>query len=113
MGDNYQILRNFYKKLLNLKLDFDDKKNEYCQFDLGQGLKIDFESQKAIETELPDINKKIKLLIRVQVDDADKAYNKIKKKNKTLSQPTDRPWGMRNFYLLDPVNNLVEVYQKI
>ncbi|MBI5465338.1 VOC family protein, partial [Candidatus Gottesmanbacteria bacterium] len=76
-------------------------------------LKIDFENTTAVTNELPDLKKKIKLLVRIEVDNADKAYKEIKKDRKLLSKPVTRPWGMRNFYLLDPDDNLIEVYQKL
>lgn len=113
VGKDYTKLRDFYKDLLDLQLDFDDQENVYCQFNLDGDLKIDFEGTKAVTNELPHLKKKIKLLIRIEVDNADEAYKKIKMGRKLLSLPTTRPWGMRNFYLLDPENNLIEVYQKL
>mgnify|MGYP001603841409 CR=1 FL=1 len=113
VAKDYTKLRDFYKDLLHLELDFDDKENAYCQFNLDGDLKIDFEGTKAVTNELPDLKKKIKLLVRIEVDNADKAYKEIKIGRKLLSEPVTRPWGMRNFYLLDPEDNLIEVYQKL
>lgn len=110
---DYTKLRDFYKDLLDLQLDFDDKENAYCQFNLDGDLKIDFEGTKAVTNELPHLKKKIKLLIRIEVEDADEAYKKIKIGRKLLSKPITRVWGMRNFYLLDPEDNLIEIYQKV
>lgn len=113
VGQDYTKLRDFYRDLLELKLDFDDVENEYCQFFLDGDLKIDFESTKAVTNELPDLKKEIKLLVRIEVENADEAYKQVKSKHNVLSQPVTRPWGMRNFYLLDPCDNLIEVFQKI
>lgn len=31
IAKDYRVLRDFYQDLLNLKLDFDDQENDYCQ----------------------------------------------------------------------------------
>lgn len=112
VGKNYRELRDFYNGLLDLSLDFDDKENKYCQFDLGGGIKIDFESEKAVQKELPNLKEKIGLLVRIEVEDVDKVYEEMKNQKELLGKPMSREWGVRSFYLLDPVKNLIEIYQK-
>lgn len=51
------------------------------------------------------------VVLAIQVDDADRAYQRIKSQGVAIaSPPTDRPMmGLRNFQVYDPDGNLVEL----
>lgn len=79
-----------------------DKENEYYQFDLGGGIKIDFESEKAVQKELPNLKEKIGLLVRIEVEDVDKVYEEMKNQKELLSKPMNREWGSEKFLFIRP-----------
>ena len=70
--------------------------------DTKMAIQISFLSQGGSGTEVPDMS--------IEVDDVDEAYRRMKKaKFKIEYDITDEPWGVRRFYVRDPIGKLVNI----
>lgn len=106
------ILESFYKQLLGNKSSFRDSDN-YLEFDLKAVAVLDIESEILLKQDLPDC-KSGKFYLRFQVDNIDKIYAQCRKnKVKILKGPITQPYMKRELYLVDPDNNLVQLFQEI
>ena len=48
--------------------------------------------------------------LSIEVDDVDEAFKRMKKARFKIEYPvTDEPWGVRRFYVRDPIGKLVNI----
>lgn len=65
-------------------------------------LQLSFMSEGGSGTEVPDLS--------IEVDDVDEAFKRMKKARFKIEYPlTDEPWGVRRFFVRDPVGRLVNI----
>lgn len=69
-------------------------------------LQISFMSEGGAGTKVPDIS--------IEVDDVDEAFRQMKKARFKIEYPlTDEPWGVRRFYVRDPLGKLVNILEHL
>lgn len=65
-------------------------------------LQLSFMSEGGSGTDVPDLS--------VEVDDVDEAFKRMKKARFKIEYPlTDEPWGLRRFFVRDPIGKLVNI----
>ncbi len=65
-------------------------------------VQISFLSKGGSGTPVPDIS--------IEVDDVDEAFRRMKRARFKIEYPlTDEPWGVRRFYVRDPLGRLVNI----
>ena len=65
-------------------------------------VQISFLSQGGSGTPVPDLS--------IEVDDVDEAFRRMKRARFKIEYPlTDEPWGVRRFYVRDPLGRLVNI----
>lgn len=65
-------------------------------------VQISFMSEGGSGTPVPDLS--------IEVDDVDEAYRRMKKARfKIEYEITDEPWGVRRFFVRDPLGQLVNI----
>jgi uncharacterized glyoxalase superfamily protein PhnB len=65
-------------------------------------LQISFMSEGGSGTDVPDLS--------IEVDDVDEAFKQMKKARFKIEYPiTDEPWGVRRFFVRDPLGQLVNI----
>jgi catechol 2,3-dioxygenase-like lactoylglutathione lyase family enzyme len=65
-------------------------------------LQISFMSEGGSGTPVPDLS--------IEVDNVDEAFKRMKKARFKIEYPlTDEPWGVRRFYVRDPLGKLVNI----
>ncbi len=111
----------FYSEKLGLKVTWGKTGGTYASFDIGipSGLSIlksDLMAQSVgnSELKLPN-NHREKIAIILKVNDVDKTYlDLLKKEIHFLNKPTDMTgWGMRTAHFRDPENNLIEIWSEL
>jgi catechol 2,3-dioxygenase-like lactoylglutathione lyase family enzyme len=69
-------------------------------------VQISIASEGGSGAEVPDIS--------IEVDDVEEAYRRMKKgRFKIEYELTDEPWGVRRFYVRDPLGKLVNILSHI
>ena len=67
-------------------------------------VQVSFASEGGSDTPVPDLS--------IEVDDLDEALRRVKKAKIPLEYgPTNEPWGVRRFYVKDPLGKLVNILQ--
>lgn len=49
----------------------------------------------------------------IRVQDVDRYWNEFSNAGLKLKEPADRPWGMREMYVIDPFGNLIKFGKRI
>lgn len=69
-------------------------------------LQLSVMSEGGSGTEVPDLS--------IEVDDVDEAFKRMKKARFKIEYPlTDEPWGVRRFFVRDPLGKLVNILMHI
>jgi lactoylglutathione lyase len=110
-----QALKQFYSDLLETPPSFVSETSEYCEFDVDGNAKLDIEPVDVLAIEIGQESASEKRpLIRVETDDVAAVFEKATaKKMNVLAKPKEKSWREKSFHLLDPENNLIEIFQKL
>lgn len=112
VSNNAGKLESFYEKLLGKKPSFRDS-DDYLEFDLEADPILDIESLDLLDSGWLDARNH-NFYLRFEVEDIDLTYRQCKKdKIKILNGPVTQPYGKRELYILDPVGNLIQLFQEI
>lgn len=94
----------FYRGILGLELVMD---HEWIRTYSGSDemvVQVSFASQGGSDTPVPDLS--------IEVDDIEEALSRIKKAGILLEYgPANEPWGVRRFYVRDPLGKLINILQ--
>jgi catechol 2,3-dioxygenase-like lactoylglutathione lyase family enzyme len=94
--------RVFYEKLLGLEVVMDHGWIVTLASGASQTPQVSFASEGGSGTPVPDLS--------IEVDDVDAIYQRaISEKVEIVYGITDEPWGVRRFYLRDPLGRLVNI----
>ena len=67
-------------------------------------VQVSFSSQGGSDTPVPDLS--------IEVDDLDEALNRVQRGKIPVEHgPTSEPWGVRRFYVQDPLGRLINILQ--
>ncbi|MGE8281269.1 MAG: VOC family protein [Stenotrophomonas sp.] len=94
---------SFYREILGLELAMD---RGWIRSYVGasQSVQIGFASEGGSGTPVPDLS--------VEVDDLDEALRRVQQHGLTPEYgPVLEPWGVRRFYVRDPLGKLVNILQ--
>jgi len=94
--------RRFYEGVLGLDLLMDLGWIATYGSTTKMPIQISIASEGGSGTKVPDLS--------IEVDDVDEAYAKMKKARFKIVYPiTDEPWGVRRFYVKDPMGKIVNI----
>jgi catechol 2,3-dioxygenase-like lactoylglutathione lyase family enzyme len=94
--------RAFYETLLDLKVVMDHGWILTLASDSSQAPQLSIASEGGSGTPVPDLS--------IEVDDVDRIYQRaLAAKLEIVYDLTDEPWGVRRFYLRDPLGRLVNI----
>jgi catechol 2,3-dioxygenase-like lactoylglutathione lyase family enzyme len=94
--------RAFYEELLDLKVVMDHGWIVTLASDGSMRPQLSIASEGGSGTPVPDLS--------IEVDDIDRIYRRaIAAKSDIVYHLTDEPWGVRRFYLRDPLGRLVNI----
>jgi catechol 2,3-dioxygenase-like lactoylglutathione lyase family enzyme len=94
--------RAFYQDLLDLELVMDHGWIVTLASAASQTPQLSIASEGGSGTPVPDLS--------IEVDDVDQIYRRaISAKAEIAYEITDEPWGVRRFYLRDPLGRLVNI----
>lgn len=98
----FAAVKRFYAGVLGLDVLMDMGWIVTYGSDAKMPLQISFMSQGGSGTDVPDLS--------IEVDDVDEAFKKMKKARFKIEYPiTDESWGVRRFFVRDPVGKLVNI----
>lgn len=105
---NFKAVRRFYGEALGLEVLMD--MGWIATYGLSKSVssktsvQISFMSEGGSGTPVPDIS--------IEVDDVDEAFKRMKKARFKIEYPlTEEPWGVRRFFVRDPIGRLVNVLE--
>jgi len=94
--------RAFYQELLDLEVVMDHGWILTLASAASQTPQLSIASEGGSGTAVPDLS--------VEVDDVDAVYRRaLAAKHEIVYGITDEPWGVRRFYLRDPLGRLVNI----
>ena len=94
----------FYREILGLDLVMDHGWIRTYASSSKMAPQISFASEGGSGTEVPDLS--------IEVDDLAEALRRVKRAGIRLEYgPADEPWGVRRFYVKDPLGRLVNILQ--
>jgi len=94
--------RAFYEELLDLKVVMDHGWIVTLASERSQTPQLSFASEGGSGTAVPDLS--------IEVDDVDEIHRRaLVAKLEIAYGITDEPWGVRRFYLRDPLGRLVNI----
>jgi catechol 2,3-dioxygenase-like lactoylglutathione lyase family enzyme len=94
--------KRFYEGVLGLEVLMDMGWIATYGSQAKMTLQISFMSQGGSGAKVPDLS--------IEVDDIDEAFKRMKKARFKIEYPlTDEPWGVRRFYVRDPMGRLVNI----
>jgi catechol 2,3-dioxygenase-like lactoylglutathione lyase family enzyme len=94
--------KRFYQDMLGLDLLMDHGWIATYGSSEKMSVQISFASEGGSGTPVPDLS--------IEVDDLDAALNRVKKANVAIEYgPVDEPWGVRRFFVRDPLGKLVNI----
>jgi len=98
------VADRFYRDVLGLELAMDHGWIRTYSGSAKMAVQISFASQGGSGTPVPDLS--------IEVDDLDEVLLRVQKRNIPLEYgPVSEPWGVRRFYVRDPLGKLVNVLQ--
>lgn len=98
--------RSFYHDLLGLNIAMDHGWIQTYTADSSMTVQISFASEGGSGTPVPDLS--------VEVDDLDTALSKVHEAGIAVEYgPVSEPWGVRRFYVRDPMGQLVNILQHL
>ena len=94
--------RAFYEELLDLKVVMDHGWILTLASEASQAPQLSLASEGGSGTAVPDLS--------IEVDDVDRIYRRARTMQlEIVYDITDEPWGVRRFYLRDPLGRLVNI----
>jgi catechol 2,3-dioxygenase-like lactoylglutathione lyase family enzyme len=94
--------KRFYQDMLGLDLLMDHGWIATYGSSEKMSVQVSFASEGGSGTPVPDLS--------IEVDDLDAALNRVKKANVAIEYgPVDEPWGVRRFFVRDPLGKLVNI----
>ena len=94
--------RAFYEELLDLKVVMDHGWILTLASEASQTPQLSIASEGGSGTPVPDLS--------IEVDDVDRIYQRARSAQlEIVYDLTDEPWGVRRFYLRDPLGRLVNI----
>ena len=94
----------FYQGVLGLKLVMDHGWIRTYGSSEKMTVQLSFATQGGADTPVPDLS--------IEVDDIEVALRKVRKAGLPVEyDPKREPWGVRRFYVRDPLGKLVNVMQ--
>ncbi|HUP65928.1 MAG TPA: VOC family protein [Thermoanaerobaculia bacterium] len=94
----------FYEKILGLKILMDLGWIRTYGSESKMTIQISVMSEGGSGTAVPDIS--------IEVDDIEEALRRVQKANIPIEYgPTTEPWGVRRFYVRDPLGKLINILQ--
>ena len=94
--------KRFYQDVLGLKVLMDMDWIVTYGSNAKMTLQISVMSEGGSGTPVPDLS--------IEVDDVDEAFKRMKKARFKIEYPlTDEPWGVRRFFVRDPLGKLVNI----
>ena len=94
----------FYQGILGLDLAMDHGWIRTYAGSAQMSVQISVASQGGSDTPVPDIS--------IEVDNLDEALRRVMEANIPLEYgPVSEPWGVRRFYVRDPVGKLINILQ--
>jgi catechol 2,3-dioxygenase-like lactoylglutathione lyase family enzyme len=95
---------SFYQDILGLELAMD---HGWIRTYAGGGemqVQVSFAKEGGSGTHVPDLS--------VEVDDLDEALRRVRSANIVIEYgPVSEPWGVRRFYVRDPLGRLINLLQ--
>lgn len=94
--------KRFYHGALGLEILMDMRWIATYGSAVKMSVQISFLSEGGSGTPVPDIS--------IEVDDVDEAFRRMKRARFKIEYPlTDEPWGVRRFFVRDPLGRLVNI----
>ena len=94
----------FYRGVLGLKLVMDHGWIRTYASNEKMTVQVSFATQGGSDTAVPDLS--------IEVDDIEIALRRVRKAGLPIEYgPESEPWGVRRFYVRDPLGKLVNVMQ--
>ena len=95
-------LRAFYKDVLGLDLLMDQGWIQTYGSNTERRIQVSFATEGGSGAAVPDLS--------IEVDDVDAAFERMVAAGFTIEYgPVDEPWGVRRFFVRDPVGKLVNL----
>ncbi|GKS59585.1 glyoxalase [Nitrospira sp.] len=96
----------FYHDVLGLEIVMDHGWLRTYGSDSKMGVQVSFASQGGSGTPVPHLS--------IEVDDLEAALNRVKKAQIAIEYgPAVEPWGVRRFYIRDPLGKLINILQHV
>ncbi len=96
----------FYRGLLGLEPVMDQSWIRTYAGSMRMPVQVSFAREGGTGTPVPDLS--------IEVDDLDEALHRVRRAHIPLEYgPTDEPWGVRRFYVRDPLGKLVNILQHL
>jgi len=96
--------KSFYHDVLGLKLVMDQGWIRTYGSNEKMTVQVSFASQGGSDTPVPDLS--------IEVDDIEEALRRVREARLPVEYgPKSEPWGVRRFYVRDPLGKLVNVMQ--
>lgn len=94
----------FYRDILGLDLVMDHGWIRTYAGAARMAVQVSFARQGGSETPVPDLS--------IEVDDLEEALRRVRESQFTVEYgPTREPWGVRRFFVRDPLGRLVNILQ--
>ena len=95
---------SFYRQILGLELAMDHGWIRTYAGASKMAVQVSFASQGGSDTPVPDLS--------IEVDDLDEALRRVRDAGIALEYgPASEPWGVRRFYVKDPLGKLINILQ--
>mgnify|MGYP005815166893 CR=1 FL=1 len=98
------VLDNFYRGIFGLDLAMDHGWIRTYSGSAKTSVQVSFASQGGSGTPMPDLS--------IEVDNLDEALRRVQEEKIPVEYgPTSEPWGVRRFYVRDPLGKLINVLE--
>lgn len=98
------VVDEFYQDILGLDLAMDHGWIRTYVGSAKMSVQVSFASEGGSGTPVPDLS--------IEVDDLDEALRRVQKGKIPVEYgPTSEPWGVRRFYVKDPLGRLINILQ--
>lgn len=98
------VVNEFYQDILGLELAMDHGWIRTYAGSAKMAVQVSFASEGGSGTPVPDLS--------IEVDDLDEALRLVHKAKVPVEYgPVSEPWGVRRFYVRDPLGKLINILQ--
>ncbi|WP_068830690.1 VOC family protein [Pseudomonas sp. BMS12] len=98
------MVDEFYRDILGLELAMDHGWIRTYAGSAKMTVQVSIASQGGSDTPVPDLS--------IEVDDLDEALRRVQHSGISLEYgPVSEPWGVRRFYVRDPLGKLINILQ--